>query len=184
MFTDEDAYADRRQREFERKLADKVARETREQEERERRERTPVPVREWQGLPAMLIQQWDAAEAAKRWPHFSVAEMACKCGCGALPDPDFMAWLEFVRGSYGKPMTITSGARCLDHNAKVGGAMESMHLKGMAADVAVDGPGALALIGAAYLWGAKGIGVKQHGGMHMVHLDIGPRETRTLWTYA
>ena len=27
-------------------------------------------------------------------PYFTVKEMTCKCGCGMLPDEDFMDWLE------------------------------------------------------------------------------------------
>ena len=82
-------------------------------------------------------------------------------------------------------MHITSGARCAKHNAAVGGAEDSMHLIGMAADVAVYGPRAMKLIGVAKLWGVQGLGLKQHGPVadRFVHLDIGQRETPTCWTY-
>ena len=129
-----------------------------------------------------LVAAWP--EPAK-FPNFTAAEMACRCGCGCLPDPALMEWLQKVRFSYGFPMRITSGARCEKHNAAVGGAADSMHVQGMAADVAVYGPRAMSLIGVAKLWGVQGLGLKQHGPQagRMVHLDIGSREMPTLWTY-
>ena len=127
-----------------------------------------------------LVTSWPEPH---RWPSFTVAEMACKCGCGSLPDPVFMDWLQHVRNSFSNPMPITSGARCPAHNAAVGGAAESAHMLGMAADVSVSGHAAMRLIGVAHLWGVKGLGLKQHGPSRMVHLDIGPRETSTVWTY-
>lgn len=115
--------------------------------------------------------------------HFTRAEMACRCGCGMIPTAEFMAWLQNVRRTFDHPMPITSGARCRTHNAAIGGAEQSAHMDGLAADVAVAGTAALRLIGAAILWGVKGVGIKQHGGEHLVHLDLGSRETPTVWTY-
>ena len=54
--------------------------------------------------------------------------------------------LELVRGAVAKPITISSGYRCPALNAAVGGARESAHLQGLAADITVSGmePKALA----------------------------------------
>ena len=131
-----------------------------------------------------LVTEWPADHAAK-WANFAPSEMRCKCGCGCLPDPEFMGWMQKVRLAYAMPMRITSAARCQRHNIAIKGATESMHLQGLAADIAVNGPAAMKLIGVAIRGGVQGLGLKQHGPQagRIVHLDIGPRETPTCWTY-
>lgn len=72
--------------------------------------------------------------------NFTSAEFDCKCGeCGVtgqLMDPEFLLMLDYARGMAGIPFRITSGARCANHNAKVGGSATSTHLKFSAADIA------------------------------------------------
>ena len=43
--------------------------------------------------------------------------------------------LDIIREKYGKPITISSGYRCLSLNKIVGGASTSQHTKGQAADL-------------------------------------------------
>ena len=43
--------------------------------------------------------------------------------------------LDIIREKYGKPITISSGYRCLSLNKIVGGALTSQHVKGQAADL-------------------------------------------------
>ncbi len=45
------------------------------------------------------------------------------------------AVLDPLRELYGKPVTVTSGYRCAELNALVGGAPSSQHLAGQAADI-------------------------------------------------
>lgn len=45
--------------------------------------------------------------------------------------------LEVLRKHLGQPIHVTSGFRSKEHNAKIGGATNSMHIKGMAADIQV-----------------------------------------------
>ena len=74
--------------------------------------------------------------------HFSRKEFACKCNCGAdKVASELVSKLEIVRLMYGKPMKVTSGIRCDTHNSSpaVGGAKDSAHLDGLAADIAVNG---------------------------------------------
>lgn len=70
-------------------------------------------------------------------PHFREAEFACN-HCGQLhPDGVPQALvdaLERIRAHYGVPVNINSGYRCRVHNANVGGAVNSLHLEGKAAD--------------------------------------------------
>ena len=73
-------------------------------------------------------------------PHFKVKEFACKDGSTITFIDDYMVTiLELLRRKLGKPIIITSGYRTPQHNAKVGGAKYSYHMRGMAVDIRVDG---------------------------------------------
>lgn len=72
--------------------------------------------------------------------YFLRKEFACKCGCGQdTVDYTLMEVLVDLRKTFGKPVLITSANRCKEHNAKVGGSKNSVHLTGKAADVVVKG---------------------------------------------
>jgi len=72
--------------------------------------------------------------------HFNRSEFACQCGCGFdTVDIELIEVLETVRQHFASPVKITSGCRCNSHNFKVGGAIESKHCKGIAADFKVQG---------------------------------------------
>lgn len=47
--------------------------------------------------------------------------------------------LEVIRSHFGKPITITSGYRSEAHNLRIGGEKNSFHVKGMAADIKIEG---------------------------------------------
>lgn len=73
-------------------------------------------------------------------PHFKVKEFACKDGSAITFIDDYMVTiLEQLRKELGKPIIITSGYRTPAHNAKVGGAKYSYHMRGMAVDIRVNG---------------------------------------------
>lgn len=65
----------------------------------------------------------------------STKETTCKCGCGLNVTPKFLFILNQIRTEYGKPIIVLSGARCPTHNAKIGGAKNSSHCEGLAADL-------------------------------------------------
>ena len=87
--------------------------------------------------------------------HFSEKEFWCRCSqcqkgdaemeippggmLGGVPE-NVKALVENVldslREKYGKPIKVNSGYRCPNHNLAVGGAMQSQHMKGEAADIA------------------------------------------------
>ena len=72
--------------------------------------------------------------------HFMRREFACRCGCGFdTVDAMLLTVLERIRGHFGHPVRINCGCRCPAHNRAVGGAPNSQHLVGKAADVVVDG---------------------------------------------
>jgi uncharacterized protein YcbK (DUF882 family) len=121
-------------------------------------------------------------------PHFSKAELTCKCGCGLLPEESFMAKVEQLRLVYGKPMPITSGARCALHNGEVSSTGDNgPHTKRRAIDVAIRGEDAVALLRIALSQGFTGIGVSQKGASRFLHLDDlpnGPGCPRPMiWSY-
>lgn len=123
-------------------------------------------------------------------PFFDRKEFACKCGCGyAVVDARLLELLTVYRSYFDAPMTITSGARCLTHNAKVGGAAPqldadhqpiwgtgSQHLWGRAADIVVDGvsPSEVynAFVGGLTGWGGLG----QY--REFTHVDVRPKMAR------
>ena len=73
--------------------------------------------------------------------HFSREEFLCGCNkCGFdTVDIQLLEILETVRHRYMRPIKITSGCRCEEHNKKEGGAPKSQHILGRAADFKVQG---------------------------------------------
>lgn len=74
--------------------------------------------------------------------NFKESEFACR-HCGKLPsqgmDKRLIETLQKIRDYVCAPITINSGYRCPTHNKNVGGAANSQHLHGMAADFVVKG---------------------------------------------
>lgn len=116
-------------------------------------------------------------------PHFRLGEMRCRCrrpDCEADPmDMDFMRLLESLRVEWGKPLVITSGARCLYWNAAKGGGVRSQHLYGKAADLHLEGVDEIEEL--ALLAEKLGFGGIGQGDTHLLHVDTGPHGRR--WTY-
>jgi uncharacterized protein YcbK (DUF882 family) len=71
--------------------------------------------------------------------NFSLEEFECKCGC-VMPEfvkknvQELAENLQVIRDAYGR-IDLTNSYRCKDHNADVGGSVNSQHLKGKAADI-------------------------------------------------
>jgi uncharacterized protein YcbK (DUF882 family) len=71
-----------------------------------------------------------------RFLYVTRKEMACKCGCGQDTfDVELSEVLEDLRKHFKARLFINSGNRCIKHNAKVGGADDSYHLRSKSADV-------------------------------------------------
>ena len=104
------------------------------------------------------------------WPSFTSREMSCR-HCGELYLwPDFMHRLQAARDSAGRPFIILSAHRCSLHNARVGGAPLSAHLR-MAADIALDGHHKGQLLQACRQAGFTGFGFYSS----FLHIDLGRR---------
>ncbi len=112
--------------------------------------------------------------------HFSAAELECKhCGANECK-PELLDALEIFRAIVGKPVNINSAYRCPTHNAEVGGAPNSQHVQGIAADVSVAGMSADQLEHAArQIPEIKGIGRAPH--QDYLHMDV--REQAAQWCY-
>lgn len=114
-----------------------------------------------------------------RWPHFSARELSCDCKrhCHGeyYHDPAFLDALEAMRAIVG-PLKINSARRCNGHNKAVGGARGSMHIRTLAADIAIGSHDRKALALAAKKAGFRGIGY----GRTFLHVDLGMRRA---WTY-
>ncbi len=111
--------------------------------------------------------------------NFTKEEMECKCGCGLFNmSPKFIMMLEKIRADIKMPMVITSGVRCENHNAKVGGSPTSAHLTGDAVDVRYTSSKMLRdMVESAMKHGANGVGVYKS----WVHIDIKERENPVMW---
>ena len=118
-------------------------------------------------------------------PHFYADEFVCRCGCGKLSmNPSFMLSLQQLREQYAKPMRITSGFRCKKKQEQLiadgRGAVDSEHVWGNAADIAMDNAhDRYRLIALAFKLGFTGIGVAKD----FVHLDRRMQKLPVVWTY-
>ncbi|GHV49990.1 hypothetical protein FACS1894216_01370 [Synergistales bacterium] len=67
---------------------------------------------------------------------FSRREFECKCGCKAYkPSRELIQTLQTIRDAMGCEVIVNSGTRCKTHNKEAGGAENSAHLDGLAADI-------------------------------------------------
>lgn len=84
------------------------------------------------------IMDTDANENVGK--HFKVKEFACKDGSQVVFIDDYLvSILDILRNQVGKPVHINSGYRTPTRNKAVGGAKYSYHMRGMAADIRVEG---------------------------------------------
>ena len=105
---------------------------------------------------------------------FSRQEFRCRCGrCGGFPAEPREALLreaDALRLHFGAPVTVTSGVRCENHNAAVGGVANSRHLTGKAMDFSVAGKGAEEVL--AYLHPRTGLRYAYAIDSRHVHMDV------------
>lgn len=136
----------------------------------------------------MAIKQYSLAKDGSRKlsPSFTVREFRCRDGTDTIMiDEGLVVLLQCIREHFGKPITITSGYRTAEHNAKVGGSKSSQHLLGRAADIQVAGvsPDAVAAYAESLMptWGGVGrYPVKAGRAKGWVHVDT--RANKSRWT--
>lgn len=111
--------------------------------------------------------------------YFQSSEFRCPC-CGRVKVAEkLIQGLQKLRDRLGVPIHVTSGYRCKEHNAAVGGSTNSLHLTGQAADITCK----LSLL--RLYFEALGIGEFQTGGVglypdnNFIHVDV--RNSRARW---
>lgn len=119
-------------------------------------------------------------KAVKLSNNFNSTEFDChgrECCSKTLINEKLVEYLQKIREHFGKPITITSGYRCVKHNSSptVGGATGSRHTKGDAADIVVSGVTPAEVAKYAESIGIKGIGLYSN----FVHIDT--RTTKSFW---
>ena len=91
--------------------------------------------------------------------------------------------LQILRNYIGKPITVNSAYRSQEYNASIGGAKNSQHIMGRAADIVVKGMSPLAVHTTIELLIEKGDMLQGGLGLYekkgFVHYDI--RGTNTQW---
>ncbi|MBQ2274591.1 MAG: peptidoglycan-binding protein [Clostridia bacterium] len=126
----------------------------------------------------MAIKTYKKGSKTRVATNFLVSEFCCKgndCCVAAKIDTALVEVLQKIREHFGVPVTINSAYRCEKHNKAVGGAKNSYHTKGMAADIVATGVKPLEIARYAESIGVKGIGLYDD----FVHVDT--RENKSFW---
>lgn len=125
-----------------------------------------------------MILKWDHFSEIEpnewKWKWFTPKELACR-HCGELHiDEELVEKLEIMRENYGDPVVISSGYRCPIHNAKIKGAPLSLHVKGKAVDILLNGKPMDTMHKRGLSVGFRGFGFYDGG---WIHMDIGRSRT-------
>ena len=108
--------------------------------------------------------------------NFKLSEFACNDGSEFIElDMELVVKLQELRDKLGKSIRITSGYRNPEYNKKVGGATNSQHVLGKAADIQVKGMDTAELSRHAKMVGFNGIGIYED----FLHVDV--RDTEASW---
>jgi uncharacterized protein YcbK (DUF882 family) len=100
--------------------------------------------------------------------NFTLGEFQSKCGADTvLVHPALIVGIQAVRDAIGKPLTVNSGFRTVDHNQAVNGSTNSFHLYGMAADLSGVDPKLIATE-------ARKVGLTARPYQTFCHVDVGP----------
>lgn len=124
------------------------------------------------------MSQYVKGKKSQLSPNFESTEFDCNgSGCCSTTeiDPKLVEYLQKIRNYFGKAVTINSAYRCDKHNKKIGGATNSKHKYGQAADIKVSGVKPLKVAQYAEFIGVKGIGQYSN----FVHIDT--RTNKFFW---
>ena len=119
--------------------------------------------------PEQTADPWEGIK------YFTRDEFKCKCGkyCDGHPvavRTELLKNADRVREYFNSPVTVSSGVRCKQHNANVGGVENSRHLQGKAMDFYVQNfPASMVL---AYVQALPGIRYAYAIDSNYVHMDV------------
>jgi uncharacterized protein YcbK (DUF882 family) len=106
--------------------------------------------------------------------NFTLAEYRSKDHADlVIIHPALILALQAIRDHTGKPVAINSGYRSQAHNRSIGGAPNSLHVKGMAADIVIRGMTPLEVASLAHDLGLGGIKAYPT----FTHIDVGIKRT-------
>lgn len=138
------------------------------------------------GVIAGTVAKLPAAAPVKTWvgtfwdsiKYFTREEFACHghdcSGFPVEPKEKLVRLLDAAREHFGVAGIISSGVRCGQHNAEVGGVYNSRHLQGLAADIRFVGIAPGTVVAWAMSHGANYAYSIQSGGKDTgyVHIDV------------
>lgn len=131
----------------------------------------------------MSIKQYGKTANVQLSANLKSNEFACKgVGCcnNVIIDEQLVAYVQKIREHFNAPVTINSGYRCTRHNKAVGGAANSYHTKGMAADIVVKGVTPLEVAKYSESIGVLGIGLYETAkDGYFTHIDT--RTKKSFW---
>jgi uncharacterized protein YcbK (DUF882 family) len=106
--------------------------------------------------------------------NFTLGELASKDGANiVLLHPALIIALQTIRDHVGKPIRVNSAFRSPAHNRAIGGASNSLHTLGLAADVVIDGMTPIEVASLASDMGLGGIKAYPT----FTHIDVGRHRT-------
>jgi uncharacterized protein YcbK (DUF882 family) len=106
--------------------------------------------------------------------NFTLGELASKDGANiVLLHPALILALQTIRDHVGKPIRVNSAFRSPAHNKAIGGASNSLHTLGLAADVVIDGMTPIEVASLANDMGLGGIKAYPT----FTHIDVGRHRT-------
>jgi uncharacterized protein YcbK (DUF882 family) len=113
--------------------------------------------------------------------NFEDKEFVCPC-CGKS-DVSFalVRKLQELRDEISQPIYITSGFRCEKYNKKIGGYIDSPHIKGLAADIYCKNYDYKHLARSAKVVGFSRIGLYPNSYDKFIHVDIIPVYLSASW---
>jgi uncharacterized protein YcbK (DUF882 family) len=106
--------------------------------------------------------------------NFTLGELASKDGSNiVLLHPALIIALQTIRDHVGKPIRVNSAFRSPAHNRAIGGASNSLHTLGLAADIVIDGMTPIEVASLANDMGLGGIKAYPT----FTHIDVGRHRT-------
>lgn len=113
--------------------------------------------------------------------NFWKREFYCGCCGKQFMDKAFVMMLQYARDVACIPFDISSGWRCLVHNAAVGGSPGSSHMIGMAVDIrCTNSQDRWTIVMALKKAGFRRIGI----GKDFIHVDNDPAKVQNvIWVY-
>jgi uncharacterized protein YcbK (DUF882 family) len=106
--------------------------------------------------------------------NFTLGELASKDGSNiVLLHPALIIALQTIRDHVGKPIRVNSAFRSPAHNKAIGGASNSLHTLGLAADIVIDGMTPIEVASLANDMGLGGIKAYPT----FTHIDVGRHRT-------